>query len=88
MRPGIHPRQHRQRTRGDDGGGWNRPWAERGQIIGDFYAKYVVLANCDGLVLQLFVVSRIIKHRGVAIAVMILPFLSFGVYNVLMFVPC
>ena len=58
-----------------------------GQIIGDFYAKYFSLANATGLILQLFVVSRIIKHRGVAVALMVLPALSFGVYNVLMFVP-
>src|SRR5215203_6703420 len=58
-----------------------------GQIIGDFYAKYFSLANALGLVLQLFVVSRVIKHRGVAMAVMILPALSFGVYNILIFVP-
>jgi ATP:ADP antiporter, AAA family len=58
-----------------------------GQIIGDFYAKYFSLANATGLMLQLFFVSRIIKHRGVAIAVMILPALSFGAYNVLIFVP-
>jgi AAA family ATP:ADP antiporter len=57
------------------------------QIIGDFYAKYFSLANGLGLVLQLFVVSRIIKHRGVAVALLILPALSFGVYNVLIFVP-
>ena len=37
-----------------------------GQIIGDFYAKYFSLANALGLFLQLFVVSRIIKYRGVA----------------------
>ena len=58
-----------------------------GQIIGDFYAKYFSLANVVGLLLQLFVVSRIIKHRGVAWAVMVLPALSFGVYNILIFVP-
>jgi len=58
-----------------------------GQIIGDFYAKYFSAANILGLVLQLFVVSRVIKHRGVAFALMILPILSFGAYNVLMFVP-
>jgi AAA family ATP:ADP antiporter len=58
-----------------------------GQIIGDFYAKYFSLANAVGLLLQLFVVSRIIKHRGVALAVMILPALSFGAYNVLIFLP-
>jgi ATP:ADP antiporter, AAA family len=58
-----------------------------GQIIGDFYAKYFSLANVLGLVLQLFVVSRIIKYRGVAWAVMVLPAVSFGVYNILIFVP-
>ena len=42
------------------------PGLSEGQIIGDFYAKYFSLANVFGLVLQLFVVSRIIKHRGVA----------------------
>jgi AAA family ATP:ADP antiporter len=63
------------------------PGLSEGQIIGDFYAKYFSLANALGLILQLFVVSRIIKHRGVAVALMILPALSFGVYNVLIFVP-
>jgi len=63
------------------------PGLSEGQIIGDFYAKYFSMANMLGLVLQLFVVSRIIKHQGVARAVMILPALSFGVYNVLIFVP-
>ncbi len=58
-----------------------------GQIIGDFYAKYFSLANATGLLLQLFVVSRIIKHRGVSVALMILPALSFIAYNVLIFVP-
>jgi AAA family ATP:ADP antiporter len=59
----------------------------QGQIIGDFYAKYFSMANAIGLLLQLFVVSRIIRHGGVAVALMVLPALSFGVYNVLMFVP-
>jgi ATP:ADP antiporter, AAA family len=63
------------------------PGLSEGQIIGDFYAKYFSMANVVGLVLQLFVVSRIIKHRGVAWSVMILPALSFGVYNILIFVP-
>jgi AAA family ATP:ADP antiporter len=58
-----------------------------GQIIGDFYAKYFSLANVAGVLLQLFLVSRIIRLRGVAVAVMILPAISFGVYNILMFVP-
>src|SRR5215203_3400239 len=67
--------------------GGTAPGLSEGQIIGDFYAKYFSIANVLGLVLQLFVVSRIIKHRGVAMAVMILPALSFGVYNILIFIP-
>jgi AAA family ATP:ADP antiporter len=63
------------------------PGLSEAQIIGDFYAKYFSLANGLGLLLQLFVVSRIIKHRGVPVALLILPALSFGVYNVLILVP-
>jgi ATP:ADP antiporter, AAA family len=58
-----------------------------GQIIGGFYARYFSLANLIGLILQLFVVSRVIKYGGVAWAVMVLPAISFGVYNILIFVP-
>jgi ATP:ADP antiporter, AAA family len=57
------------------------------QIIGGFYANYFSLVNIAGLFLQLFVVSRIVKRFGVPWAVMVLPAISFGVYNVLIFVP-
>jgi AAA family ATP:ADP antiporter len=57
------------------------------QIIGDFYSKYFTLVNVLGLVLQLFVVSRIVKYLGVSSAVMILPIISLGAYNVLVFFP-
>jgi len=63
------------------------PGLDAGQIIGDFYAKYFVLVNGVGLVLQLFVVSRIVKRSGVGWAVMVLPALAFGAYNILVFVP-
>jgi AAA family ATP:ADP antiporter len=43
--------------------------------------------NTVGLLLQLFVVSRIVKHWGVSWAVMVLPALSFGAYNILVFIP-
>ena len=58
-----------------------------GQIIGDFYSKYFTYVNILSLVLQLFVVSRIVKYLGTAWAVMILPFISLGAYNILAFVP-
>ncbi len=58
-----------------------------GQIIGDFYARYFSLVNGVGLVLQLFVVSRLVKRFGVSWAVMVLPVLSLGAYNIIAFVP-
>ena len=57
------------------------------QIIGDFYSKYFTIVNVLGLVLQLFVVSRVVKYFGVGVAVMILPAISLGAYNVLAFFP-
>jgi AAA family ATP:ADP antiporter len=58
-----------------------------GQIIGDFYSKYFTYVNVLSLVLQLFVVSRIVKYFGIQWAVMILPCIALGAYNVLAFIP-
>jgi ATP:ADP antiporter, AAA family len=57
------------------------------QLIGDFYSKYFSIVNVLGLLLQLFVVSRVVKHLGVQWAVMILPFISLCAYNILAFYP-
>ena len=58
-----------------------------GQLIGDFYSKYFTLVNIFGLLLQLFVVSRVVKHLGVWWAIMILPIISLGTYNIIVFLP-
>ena len=58
-----------------------------GQLIGSFYSKYFALVNVFGLVLQLFVVSRAVKYLGVSWAIMILPIISLGTYNILVFMP-
>ena len=57
------------------------------QMIGDFYSKYFTYVNIVGLLLQLFVVSRIVKHLGVSKAVLFLPMISLGAYNVMIFLP-
>jgi AAA family ATP:ADP antiporter len=57
------------------------------QMIGDFYSKYFTAVNILGLLLQLFVVSRVVKYLGVPWAIMILPMISLGAYNVLAFFP-
>lgn len=56
-------------------------------LIGAFYSRYFALINITSLLLQLFVVSRVVKYLGVSTAVTILPALSLVAYNVLAFVP-
>ncbi|TDI48772.1 MAG: MFS transporter [Acidobacteria bacterium] len=55
--------------------------------IGEFYSKFFFVVNIAGLLIQLFLVSRIIKHLGIRIAVLIMPFISLGAYGVLAFYP-
>src|SRR5262245_47827522 len=57
------------------------------QLIGDFYSKYFSMVNVLGLLLQLFVVSRVVKYLGVGTSVMILPIISLVGYNLLAFFP-
>jgi AAA family ATP:ADP antiporter len=57
------------------------------QLIGDFYSKYFTAVNVLGLLLQLFVVSRVVKYLGIPWAVMILPMLSFSAYNIIALYP-
>jgi ATP:ADP antiporter, AAA family len=56
-------------------------------VIGGFYSRYFALINTASLLLQLFVVSRVVKYLGVSTAVAILPSLSLVAYNVLAFLP-
>ncbi len=57
------------------------------EYIGRFYAQFHLVVNVVGVVVQLFLVSRIIKYVGVRFAVMVLPFLALGAYSVLAFFP-
>ena len=57
------------------------------QYIGQFYAQFFGVVNVAGVLIQLFLVSRIIKYLGVRVGVMLLPCLAFGAYNVLAFFP-
>ncbi len=51
-----------------------------GQYIGTFYAGFHKWVNIVALVLQLFVVSRVIKYVGVHVGIMILPLIALGSY--------
>ena len=58
-----------------------------GQIIGDFYSKYFTYVNILGLLMQMFLVSRIVKRFGVPWAIMILPIISLGAYSIIVLIP-
>ncbi len=58
-----------------------------GDFIGKFYSNFFSVVNLVGMLLQLFVVSRVIKYAGVRIAVMVLPIIAFGGYAILAFFP-
>jgi AAA family ATP:ADP antiporter len=57
------------------------------EYIGQFYSEFLFLVSVVALVLQLFVVSRMIKYVGVRVGVMVLPVLAFAGYTVLAFAP-
>jgi AAA family ATP:ADP antiporter len=57
------------------------------EYIGQFYSEFLFVVSLAALVLQFFVVSRLIKYVGVRIGVMVLPVLAFAGYAVLAFVP-
>jgi AAA family ATP:ADP antiporter len=57
------------------------------EFIGRFYSDFLFLVSITALVLQLFIVSRLIKYVGVRAGVLVLPVLAFTGYAVLAFAP-
>ena len=57
------------------------------EFIGRFYSDFLFLVSVTALVLQLFIVSRLIKYAGVRAGVLVLPVLAFSGYAVLAFAP-
>ena len=58
-----------------------------GQFIGKFYADFFTVVNLVGVIIQLFLVSRILKYLGVRIALLFLPIIAIGGYFVIAFFP-
>jgi ATP:ADP antiporter, AAA family len=57
------------------------------QVIGTFYADYQFWVNLLSALLQLFVVSRILKYVGVGGALFFLPLIALGSYTMMAFFP-
>jgi AAA family ATP:ADP antiporter len=61
--------------------------ADTGRFIGGFYADYFQVVNIAGMVLQLFLVSRVIKYVGVPVAICVLPVVALGSYATAALIP-
>jgi AAA family ATP:ADP antiporter len=64
-----------------------RGGVDKGAFIGAFYADFFAVVNVAGLLIQLFLVSRILKYIGVRNALLILPVIALGGYAILAFYP-
>jgi AAA family ATP:ADP antiporter len=57
------------------------PW------IGNFYADFFAVVNAVALMVQLFLVSRLVKYLGVRVCLLILPLIALGGYALLLVFP-
>ncbi len=58
-----------------------------GARIGEFYADFFFVVNVLGVVIQLFLVSRIFRYLGIRVALLVLPIIALGAYSTMAFVP-
>ncbi len=59
----------------------------RQSIVGDFYAGFHFWVNITGLLIQLFIVSRVLKYLGVRVALLVLPIIAFCGYAFIIIYP-
>jgi len=57
------------------------------EIRGTWWAGFFSAVNIVSLLLQLFVVSRVIKYLGVSVALLILPVIALGTYSLMTLYP-
>jgi AAA family ATP:ADP antiporter len=57
------------------------------EYIGKFYADFYFWVNLVGAALQMFAVSRIMKHVGIGAALFLMPMIALGGYTLLSFAP-
>jgi AAA family ATP:ADP antiporter len=57
------------------------------EFIASFYSQYYGIVNLASMLLQLFVVSRVIKYIGVPVAICVLPVITLGSYFTIVALP-
>jgi AAA family ATP:ADP antiporter len=55
---------------------------DQGAYLGEFYGNFFFWVNVIAVLLQAFVVSRIVKYGGLRWTILILPFVSLGAYGI------
>jgi len=60
---------------------------DKGQLIGAFYGNFFTAVNALSLIIQMFLVARIIAWIGVRGALLILPFIAVVGYGLMVFIP-
>jgi AAA family ATP:ADP antiporter len=61
--------------------------SSQGAFIAKFFSDFFTVVNLAGLLVQLFLVSRILKYLGIRIAILILPVIALGGYMILAVYP-
>jgi AAA family ATP:ADP antiporter len=59
------------------------PALDKDAFIGSFYGRFSFYFNTLGLLIQAFLVSRIVKYLGMAGAILALPFVALGGYSLI-----
>lgn len=60
---------------------------DRGEWLGQQYASFYSVMNIVGLLIQLFITSRVVKYLGVRWGLLLLPLFSLGAYSVIALIP-
>ena len=63
------------------------PSLDKGNLIAGFYGNFFSVVNAASLILQLFVVSRVVQWVGVRGAVLVLPIIALVGYGLMVFIP-
>ncbi len=58
-----------------------------GRVIGEFYGNFFTWVNVVTAIVQLFLVSRLIKYAGVRMALLVLPVVALGGYGLILAYP-
>jgi AAA family ATP:ADP antiporter len=63
------------------------PWLDKGDLIGEFYANFILTVNGVTVFAQVFLVGRVFRWVGIGGAVLVLPVIALVGYGLVAFLP-